>query len=337
MKNKHFGVGKLPQNVLAELLLKIKIGDKSVVIPPSVGEDSAVIEIENKYLVLKTDPITFTAENIGFYSITINSNDIYVMGAKPRWFLMSLLLPESRTDRKLIDEIFDEILESCEKEGITLCGGHTEITLGLTRPIITGFLIGEVEKDKLIDKRNIETGDFILLVKGLAIETTSIIAAEKKDEVVKQFGENFYKKCKKYIYEPGISVKRPVELIINEIEISGMHDPTEGGFLGGMTELCTYIKKGFSVDLDKIKVYEESRKLCNFYDINPYRSIASGALLLITKKEYAEKSKNILNVNGIPCEIIGRITKHPKEYLVITNGKEERIKPPVIDEISKIF
>ena len=65
-----------------------------VVIGPRVGEDAAVIEVGNRYLVSATDPITFATDRVGWYAVHVNANDVAVLGARPCWFLAVLLLPE---------------------------------------------------------------------------------------------------------------------------------------------------------------------------------------------------------------------------------------------------
>ena len=91
-----------------------------VVIGPRYGEDAAVIDMGEKYLVAKTDPITFTEERIGWYAVHINANDIATLGARPRWFLATLLLPEGRATRELARRIFRDILRTCRSLGIAL-------------------------------------------------------------------------------------------------------------------------------------------------------------------------------------------------------------------------
>ena len=65
-----------------------------MLIGPRVGED-AVIDMGDRLLIAKSDPITFATDAIGHYAVTVNANDIAVMGGTPRWFLATLLLPET--------------------------------------------------------------------------------------------------------------------------------------------------------------------------------------------------------------------------------------------------
>ncbi len=86
----------MPPQILRRLLGQYPGGDRRVLIGPRFGEDAAVIDMGRNYLVAKSDPITFTADRLGWYAVNINANDIAVMGARPRWFLSVMLLPEKR-------------------------------------------------------------------------------------------------------------------------------------------------------------------------------------------------------------------------------------------------
>ena len=155
-----------------------------MIIGPKVGEDAAVIDIGGSYLVAKTDPITFATDEIGWYLVCVNGNDIATMGAEPRWLLVTVLLPEGRTSEALVKDIFSQILTACNQFNITLCGGHTEITHGLDRPIVVGQMLGRVEKDRLITSSGAQVGDDILLTKGIAVEATALIAREREDALL---------------------------------------------------------------------------------------------------------------------------------------------------------
>ena len=125
--------GKLPAGLLAELLTAIPIDDPDVIVGPRFGEDAAVLDIGDRYLIAKSDPITFTAHRIGWYALQINANDVATMGAQPRWFLGTLLLPPTCSE-ETVKDIFADITEACQLLGVTLVGGHTEVTNGVVRP-----------------------------------------------------------------------------------------------------------------------------------------------------------------------------------------------------------
>ena len=102
-----FPVGKLPPKVFQGLLAMCPSSRAAgVVVGPRFGEDAAVIDLGRKYLVAKSDPITFTQDRIGWYAVNVNANDIATLGARPRWFLATLLLPEGLTTPALARRIF---------------------------------------------------------------------------------------------------------------------------------------------------------------------------------------------------------------------------------------
>src|SRR5207247_3042847 len=104
-------------------------------IGPQLGEDAAVIDVGDRCLVVTTDPITFATDHIGRYAVHVNANDVAVLGARPLWFFVVMLLPEHSATPELVESIMAEVGTACEELGATVGGGHTEVTQGLDRPI----------------------------------------------------------------------------------------------------------------------------------------------------------------------------------------------------------
>jgi hydrogenase maturation factor len=158
------------------LLRRLPKHDPCLLIGPQIGEDAAVINASGHYLVVATDPITFATEHIGRYAVHVNANDVAVLGARPLWFFVVMLLPENGTTSELAEAITADVRTTCEELGVVLGGGHTEITQGLDRPILVGQMIGEVPPTRLVRKTRLAVGDRILLTRGVAIEGTAILA-----------------------------------------------------------------------------------------------------------------------------------------------------------------
>src|SRR3974390_1182533 len=135
-KKKTLPVGKLPLEDLRSLLGRLPKADSRLLIGPQVGEDAAVIDAGDRYLVVATDPVTFATDQIGRYAVHVNANDIAVMGARPLWFFVVMLLPERGTTPELARTIMEDVEATCEELGVALGGGHSEITQGLDRPIL---------------------------------------------------------------------------------------------------------------------------------------------------------------------------------------------------------
>ena len=140
--------GKLPASLMDSLLQQIRdqTTDSRVKIGPHMGQDTAIIDMGEKYLVAKSDPITFATESIGYYVVNVNANDIATSGARPRWFQSTILLPEKNTTEDLVVDIFGQISTECEKLGISIIGGHTEVSFGIDRPIIMGTMLEKLKR-----------------------------------------------------------------------------------------------------------------------------------------------------------------------------------------------
>src|SRR5438552_3040052 len=143
-------VGKLPGDLLGRLLAEYATSDPTVVVGPGIGGDAAAISVGGATIVVKSDPITFTGQNPERYLVDVNANDLACLGATPRWLMVTALLPEGKTTAAQVEAHFRELGEICRERRISLVGGHTEITLGLDRPILVGVLIGEVSRQGLL-------------------------------------------------------------------------------------------------------------------------------------------------------------------------------------------
>ncbi|GAX59266.1 hydrogenase maturation factor [Candidatus Scalindua japonica] len=332
-----FQVGKLNTKFLDELIGSIGENDPRVIVGPKVGEDAAVIDFGDKYLVSTTDPITFTSHKIGWYMVNVNANDIATMGGVPKWLLTSIFLPENKTDSALVKEIFYDIEKAAEELGIVVCGGHTEITQGLDRPIVSGNMLGEVDKDNLVTNSRARAGDQIILTKGIAIEGMALLAREREKELSGKFGNLFVEKVGNFLLDPGISVVKEAHIVNQVADIRAMHDPTEGGLAAGLRELASVSNTGVLVYEEKIRYLEETRILCSEYNLDPLGVIASGALLIVAGPDDKDAVISELVQNDIECSVIGKLTDKEYGLKIIVDGTPRELPYFEVDEITKVI
>jgi hydrogenase expression/formation protein HypE len=330
-------IGKLPANLLAHLLAEVPQKDERVLLGPGVGLDCAVVEFGSRLLVFKSDPITFTTDEIGWYVVQVNANDIATTGAIPNWFLMTLLLPERGTTAHLVEEISEQVFKACEEIGVTVIGGHTEITYGLDRPILVGTLIGEVEKGELITPRGAIPGDRLLLTKAVPSEAVSSLAREFPDRLGEQLSSTELAQARDFLYDPGISVVHEAQLAVNAGRVTAMHDPTEGGLAAALWELAEACEHTLVFDPGAVPVIPLAERVCRIFDIDPLEAIASGALLLTTPAKDVEKICKALEKEGISCAEIGWVESGPAEvWHVAVTGREIQARPER-DAITRIY
>jgi hydrogenase maturation factor len=313
------------------------------VLGPGIGHDAAVIAFcepgkgrPDRYLVVKTDPITFASDEIGWYAVHVNANDVACTGATARWFLATLLLPQARTDEALVDGIFDQIAHTCEQLDIALVGGHTEITHGLDRPVVVGSMLGEVDGTALVRPDGAQPGDILLLTKGIAVEGTAIIAREKGDEL-DAVDRSLVTRGREFLHEPGISVVRDAAVATAAGDVHAMHDPTEGGLATGLLELAQAAQVGLVVDQAAIPVFPETAALCEALELDPLGLIASGALLLAVASDDADAIRAALGEEEIAAACIGRVVAPERGVVLRSGGLEHPLPRFERDEIARLF
>jgi hydrogenase maturation factor len=320
MREDKLDTGKLPMEFLQTLLERYGGQDERIVVGPRVGEDAVVLDMGDRYLVAKTDPITFATDEIGWYVVHVNANDVATMGATPRWLLLTLLLPEEGTDRQGVEEIFDQTYQACESLGIALCGGHTEITYGLDRPIAVGLMLADLEKADLVQTANTQSGDHLILTKGIAVEGTAVLASELGSRLQEQLGAEMVERGKGFLRDPGISVVRDAQIVRGAGHPHAMHDPTEGGLATGLWEMAHASGKGFVVDLNQVHQFPETMAFCRVLGLDPLGVLASGALLVACAPEESILILEALANEGVEAASIGRVVDGPPAVMVETDN-----------------
>jgi hydrogenase expression/formation protein HypE len=331
-------LGKLPGDLLQSILDKHAPRDSRVVVGPRVGEDAAVIDIGDRYLVATSDPITFATDELGWYALHVNANDVVVRGATPRWFLATLLLPAGTTDEASVRALFGQLAEACEDAEVALVGGHTEITYGLDRPIVAGTMLGEVDKDKLVTSSGARVGDAIVLTKGVPLEGAAIIAREKESELrARGVPPATIRKAKGFLRAPGISVRPEAEIACELSRVHAMHDPTEGGIATALHELADAAGVGLRIDRDRIMVLPEGQRLCDAFGLDPLGTIASGALLMTLDPADAGIVIHALARESIDCHFIGQVVDRAQGRMLVEGTKSWPLPLFPQDEITRLF
>lgn len=334
-------VGKLPPKLVKKLLEEISLPAPRLVLGPGIGLDCAVVEGSDALWVLKSDPITFAVDAIGWYAVQINANDIATTGATPRWMLATLLLPEGKASAELVERIAEDLHRACRSVGAALVGGHTEITSGLDRPILVGAMIGEVARERLVTPKGAQPGDRLLLTKGVPIEATAILAREFGERLLAAsvVDERELETARRFLYNPGISILRDAQIAIRAGDVHAMHDPTEGGLLTALWELAQACQHSLWVDLQSVQVPQLSRRICQALGVDPLAAIASGALLLAVAPSDALAICQALLASGIDCIEIGVVLDEAGEPTVWSGAPENRqlLHLPQRDSIASLF
>lgn len=317
-----FQTGKLPAEMLRRFLAKTHRGPE-VIIGPSYGEDAAAVRFGGKVLVAASDPITFVTDRIGYYAVCVNANDIAAHGAVPRWFLATLMLPEGSSESDA-EAVFDQIESACAAAGVSLIGGHTEVTPAVERIVVCGTMLGEADEHSLVSTGGARVGDAVLLAGGVAIEGTSILAREASDDLAQRgVPPDTIQAAARLLDSPGIYVAPYARAAMNAGGVTGMHDPTEGGLAAALRELAGAANCGITVCRNAVRsaILDECAVVCEALGLDPLGLIASGSLIITASAASASAIADSVSRCGVPCRVLGEITA-PEAGLRYDDGAE---------------
>lgn len=327
--------GKLPTELLEKLLAHRGAADRRVVLGPSIGEDAAVVKLGKELLVLKTDPVTYASDLIGWYAVNVNANDVVTRGAMPAWFQAAILLPPG-TEEALVERIFKQISDACKGLGIAVTGGHTEVTPGIDRPIVVGDMHGILGKRKLVRTSGARAGDVLVMTKSAGIEGTAAIAREKREELLRLFDKELVDAAANYLFKPGLSIVREATAAL-DFGVSAMHDPTEGGVAMGVQELAMASGKSVELHIDDIIVRKETKIICQKYRLNPLGLLGSGALLATFRPSKADEFVADVHKMGMDAAVVGRIFAGAGKSVAVSGGEVTPLSFSERDEVLKVL
>jgi len=323
-------LGKLPPEVLNKYLLGMTGAPSSdLVVPPSIGVDFGVIRQGRSYLIVSSDPVTGVKERIGWYAVNVSANDVATSGNRPTFIQSIILLPEDATVG-MVARISREMHRTASELGITIVGGHTELTPGLKRPIVVTTAFAPARS--FVTAADARNGDTIMLTKTAAVEGTAICAGDSSrfrgrvEAATVRRAKGFYRK---------LSVVDEASAAFAAGGVHAMHDCTEGGVLGAVYEMSYASSLGFELDEQRIPLAKETTYVCSRLGLDPLRLISSGTLLLAVKAGAEEKVARAVRAAGSTVTSVGRFTKGER-VLVRKDGRRETIVEPPTDELWKL-
>jgi hydrogenase maturation factor len=329
--------GKLPAELLARLLSHVVRRDPRVLLGPTLGEDAALIDLGDRVLVAKADPVTFATDRIGWYAVHVNANDVACMGARPAWFLATILLPQGAPEA-LAEEVFGQIEAACEALDVTLVGGHTEVTYGLERPIVAGAMLAEAAAGRIVRNADARPGDHLILTKGIAIEGTALLARDAADELRRRgFDAASLERARALLDRPGISVVREALLARDTAPVHAMHDPTEGGLATALHEVAAASGLVAEVQAEAVPVLPETEELCRALALDPLGLLASGSLLIAVAEEDCERVRAAVSEAGISAACLGRLIEGTEGVIIDGRGERRDIPHFQRDELARFL
>ncbi|MEM2118411.1 MAG: AIR synthase-related protein [Candidatus Bathyarchaeia archaeon] len=316
-------MGKLATEELKRLLSCIK-KDFRVIVPPLPGFDSGVHLLDNKYLVVSTDPCIGVPEKwFGWLLVHYAASDVALFGAKPEFCTINLL-GASSTKPETFYNIMSQACKAADELKIAVVTGHTGTYQGLSTLVGVCTAYGTIEKEKLITPGGAKPEDHILCVKPIGLEIAVNFALTHKALAERLFGETRTRELSELVTTQSC-VKEA--LILAEIGgVHAMHDATEGGLTAALNEMAEASKVGFKINFEKIPIKNEVKTLCEWFKLSDEQMLSmssTGTILVAVSPEAKDKVQKELHAKGIEANFLGVFTKKPRRILV----KDEKEMP----------
>jgi len=337
-------IGKISPEIFNELIYpRLGAKNKSVIVGPQHGVDVAIVEIGDKAVALTTDPVFIVPEygweRAAWFAIHILASDAVTSGLKPKYLSIDLNLPMEMTKAQL-EIVWDTMHRECVKLGIAVVCGHTARYENCHYPMVGGATVICVgEKDEYVTPKMAKSGDKIIITKGPAIEATGIFAAMFPKLLETEFGPDFSRRAQEIFYKMSV-VKDALTAVVVGVRddgVTSMHDATECGVWGGLYETAQAANLGVRVEKERIVVEDCVTEICRYFGIDPYASISEGTLIIACKDHKAEKVVKALSRKGIKSSIVGELINPKHGMILVENGKERKLKHPVVDPFWQAF
>lgn len=328
-------IGKVSESILKRSVLKqLHAKNREVQIAAGVGKDYSEINTsDSESIVLSTNSMTWEVgcgKTFAAMAVYQTLNNVVISGSDPIGIVVDVLLPTISNEASL-RELMKELDEVCQREGIQILGGHTQVTRAVRRMVITVTGVGKncLSRGESVKER--ASGKDIVVTKWIGLSGTALLAQEKEEEIRTRYAQPFIDGAKGYMKYASV---REEAAIARGLGVVVMHDLSEGGIFGGLWEMAEALKVGLEIDLKKIPIRQETVEISEFFAINPYKLLSNGSLLLVT--DNGENVVRELEKKGISSVVIGKTTDQNDRVLL--QGEDRRfLETAQTDELYKIL
>ena len=199
-------------------------------------------------------------DTVGIDCVAMCVNDILCHGAKPLFFLDYIAC--GKLEAEVSSDLVKGVAEGCIKSQCSLIGGETAEMPGMYKEgdyDIAGFAVGIVDKDKIINGKDIKSGDKLIGIASSGVHSNGYSLIRK---VFKNLDEDFNGKAiwEELLTPTKIYVK-PVLSLLEKFNIKGMAHVTGGGFYENLPRMLSEEELSIVINKNSYEIPEIFKKL----------------------------------------------------------------------------
>lgn len=313
--------------LINHLTKNFKITNASTI--KGVGDDAAVLEFNNKQILLTTDllvegvhfDLSYTPlKHLGYKAVMVNLSDVYAMNGTATQIVVSLAV-SNRFPLEALEELYAGIELACQVYGVDLIGGDTtSSTKGL---IINIAAVGEVAKDNVVYRNTAKQNDLLVVTGDLGAAYLGLQVLEREKQVF-QVNPNSQPDLTDYSYlierQLKPEARKDIVKLLKDLDVkpTAMIDISDG-LSSEIIHICTQSKVGCNLYEDKIPLDPQVIATCEEFNLNSTTIALSGGedyelLFTINQADYNK-------IKGNPnLTIIGHITEQSSGTNLITRA-----------------
>jgi thiamine-monophosphate kinase len=263
--------------LIERLTSGLKFHHKSTV--KGVGDDAAVLDYGDKYLVMTTDMlmegihfdlIYSPMKHLGYKAAVVNFSDICAMNATPRQMVISIAMSK-KFSVEALDQFYEGLRLACNHYKVDLVGGDTSSSM--TGFAISITVLGEVDKDKITFRSTARENDLVCVTGDLGAAYLGLQVLEREKKIYTE-SKGIQPKLDDYDYVLQRQLRPEAQYDIidffakNKIVPTSMIDISDG-LSSELHHICKQSDKGCSIYQHKIPIAEQTSKVAFEFHLEP--------------------------------------------------------------------
>lgn len=283
---------------------------------PKLRQPVLVASADGVGTKLKIAFLTGVHNTIGCDLVNHCVNDILVQGARPLFFLDYIATGKLSPD--VVAGIVSGVTNGCRENGCVLLGGETAEMPGFYADgeyDVAGFIVGVVDRDKVIDGKEISPGDDVLALPSVGLHTNGYSLARKLLLEVAGFTVNTNldtagQTVGETLLQPHLSYLSPLNDLLDGGSIKGLAHITGGGLIENIPRI---LPEGTAVEIQRgswpvLPIFTLMQQLGSVPDTEMYRTFNMGVgMVIICARQNTDSLQSHFKAIGEPCFSIGTV------------------------------
>lgn len=334
-------LGKIAPEVFERAIaLHLGAAREDVLVGPRAGHDAAIVRVgAGRVMAVTTDPLSLVPslgpERSAWLSCHLLASDLWTTGLPPAHASVSFALPPALDDATFA-RYWRAMSDAWAELGVAVVTGHTGRYPGCALSIIgAATLMGPGDEGRHLTPAMARPGDRVLITKGCAIETAAVAATLAGESLRARLDDEAFARLSGLWSQVSVvaDCRAALRAGVHERGVTAMHDATEGGVLGGLLEVAAACGHDLRIERARIPLAREVEAACDWLGVDPYWSLAQGALIACSAPDRAEAVLAEWRAEGIACADAGEVVGGGggRLWLVEGSGAVTRLDAPERD------